>query len=172
MSNRIDGYVCCVQPKEQEFVPRQLRLCEMAGIDAQLLSLILLRLQDYYRWTGRGVTNSCLEPTLVYIVCAGRRRCKNRLPQGRSSLASTPMAGSNSVFNAPLELKSCRLPMPPSSGSRIHPSRCFCPLPAAPNANNLALEFKQACFRSKSDSVFQRSAKTTLWECAASLSPK
>jgi len=46
------------------------------------------------------------------------------------------MAGSNSVFNASLELKSCRLPMPPSSGSRIHPSRCFCPLPAAPNANN------------------------------------
>lgn len=69
------------------------------------------------------------------LVCVGRRRCKDRLPHGRSSLASILMAGSNSVFNAPLERKSCRLPMPPSSGSRIHPSRCFCPLTAAPNAN-------------------------------------
>ena len=133
---------------------------------------ILLRLRDYHSWTGRGVTNSCLETSLVYFVCAGRRRCKNRLPQGRSSLASTPMAGSNSVFNAPLELKSCRLPMPPSSGSRVHPSRCFCPLPAAPNANNLALEFKQACFRSKGPIQYSKDQPRQLYGNARPVYPQ
>jgi len=85
------------------------------------------------------------------------------------------MAGSNSVFNAPLELKSCRLPMPPSSGSRIHPSRCFCPLPAAPNANNLAGEFRSTCSGRKSDSISQRTSKrscATLIEFGVQSIPK
>src|SRR5207244_4036097 len=53
-------------------------------------------------------------------VCAGRRRCKERLPHGRSSLTSSPIAGSNSVFSAALCRNSLRvLLMPPSSASRV-----------------------------------------------------